>query len=457
MLANRSSFKVGFPDAPLSGQTGSVTTTNRSLPRILTLMGSGETAPTMVSTHRRLAASLANGPSTVRSMVNAALLDTPYGFQENASELAERAVHYFSESVDVDLRIGGLTSLSTANSLDRERGLELLRTSDYLFAGPGSPTYALREWANTDVPNIISNKLDQGGIVVFASAAALTIGACTVPVYEIYKCGHDPYWLDGLNILGAIGVDAVVIPHYDNAEGGHHDTRFCYLGERRLRLMEQELPADHYVLGVDEHTGVILNLEEGSAEVVGNGTLTIRIDGQSRTFPSGTTLDLAFLVTPDGDAASPAPTQTPPAAPTESPAEDTPADTSLGDTTERCLADFNTAIDSGDADQALRAVLELEEAITAWSADTLQSDDAGRARATLRSMITRLGDAAVKGLDDPTLVRAPLVEALLEIRALARSEKRFDLSDLIRDRLDAAEIDVKDTADGAEWSLRNEG
>ena len=107
-------------------------------------MGSGETAPTMVSTHRRLAASLADGPSTVRSMVNAALLDTPYGFQENASELAERAVHYFSESVDVDLRIGGLTSLSTANSLDRERGLELLRTSDYLFAGPGSPTYALR-------------------------------------------------------------------------------------------------------------------------------------------------------------------------------------------------------------------------------------------------------------------------------------------------------------------------
>ena len=105
---------------------------------------------------------------------------------------------------------------------------------------------------------------------VFASAAALTIGACTVPVYEIYKCGHDPYWLDGLNILGAIGVDAVVIPHYDNAEGGHHDTCFCYLGERRLRLMEQELPADHYVLGVDEHTGVILNLEEGSAEVVGN-------------------------------------------------------------------------------------------------------------------------------------------------------------------------------------------
>jgi hypothetical protein len=419
-------------------------------------MGSGETAPTMVSTHRRLAASLADGPATVRSMVNAALLDTPYGFQENASELAERAVNYFSESVDVNLRVGGLTSVSTADPVIRERGLELLRTSDYLFAGPGSPTYALREWAQTDVPSIISGKLDQGGIVVFASAAALTIGARTVPVYEIYKCGHDPYWLEGLNVLGHIGINAAVIPHYDNAEGGHHDTRFCYLGERRLRLMEQELPTDHYVLGVDEHTGVVLNLDEGSAEVVGNGMLTVRIDGESRTFNAGTTLDLAFLVNPESDVTPSAPGRAAPATATQTTPEEEPAETSLGATTERCLSDFNEAIANADADQALRAVLALEEAITAWSADTLQSEDADRARSTLRSMITRLGDAAVKGLDDPTLVRAPLVEALLEIRTLARSEKRFDLSDLIRDRLDAAEIDVKDTADGAEWSLRSE-
>lgn len=418
-------------------------------------MGSGETAPTMVSTHRRLAASLANGPATVRSMVNAALLDTPYGFQENASELAERAVHYFSESVDVNLRVGGLTSLRTADPVTRERGLELLRTSDYLFAGPGSPTYALREWAQTDVPSIISDKLDHGGIVVFASAAALTIGARTVPVYEIYKCGQDPYWLEGLNVLGHIGINAAVIPHYDNAEGGHHDTRFCYLGERRLRLMEQELPTDHYVLGVDEHTGVVLNLDEGSAEVVGNGMLTVRIDGESRTFAAGTTLDLAFLVNPESDATSSATGRTAPAT-TPAAQEAEPAETSLGATTDRCLTDFNEAMTNADADQALRAVLALEEAITAWSADTLQSDDADRARSTLRSMITRLGDAAIKGLDDPTIVRAPLVEALLEIRALARSEKRFDLSDLIRDRLDAAEIEVKDTADGAEWSLRSE-
>ncbi|NBO84527.1 MAG: hypothetical protein EBV14_04155, partial [Actinobacteria bacterium] len=68
---------------------------------MLVIMGSGETAPTMVSTHRRLTALL---PSPVRAVV----LDTPYGFQENASELASRAVEYFKVSVNVDVRVAGL-------------------------------------------------------------------------------------------------------------------------------------------------------------------------------------------------------------------------------------------------------------------------------------------------------------------------------------------------------------
>ena len=52
-----------------------------STPRILTIMGSGETAPTMVSTHRGLVARL-------QKPVTATVIDTPYGFQANADELA---------------------------------------------------------------------------------------------------------------------------------------------------------------------------------------------------------------------------------------------------------------------------------------------------------------------------------------------------------------------------------
>ena len=124
-----------------------------------------------------------------------------------------------------------------ADALAVQQGLSALTDADYVFAGPGSPTYALRQWKNTQVSHILHEKLQRGGIVTFASAAALTLGTRTVPVYEIYKCGEEPYWLEGLNLLGEFGIPAVVIPHYNNAEGGHHDTRFCYLGETRLNML----------------------------------------------------------------------------------------------------------------------------------------------------------------------------------------------------------------------------
>ena len=97
-------------------------------------------------------------------------------------------------------------------------------------------------------------------MTVLASAAAATIGFAAVPVYEIYKAGAAPHWLDGLDLLGVLGLKVAVIPHYDNAEGGNHDTRYCYLGERRLSRLERDLPADAAVLGVDEHTAAIFDL-----------------------------------------------------------------------------------------------------------------------------------------------------------------------------------------------------
>ena len=438
-----------------------------SLPRVLTLMGSGETAPTMVSTHRRLAARLEPSPGRVRANVTAAVLDTPYGFQENAPELAERAVTYFAESIDVDLAVAGLTRIIGADGLAVERGLETLRRSDYLFAGPGSPTYAVEQWRDSAVPGVLRSKLDRGGVVVFASAAALTLGVATVPVYEIYKCGHEPFWAEGLDLLSTIGIDATVIPHYDNAEGGHHDTRFCYLGERRLIAMEAMLPDRAWVLGIDEHTGLVIDIDAGSAEVTGNGGVTLRVDGQSRHHPSGSVLDLGVLTDRDAvarsiggtSASAPTPIDSERSANTEqrSPSDPSPSNTvatSLGEEADRADAAFTAALAAGDATSATAVMLSLEHSIWAWSADTLQSDETDRARQVLRSMVTRLGDAAIGGLADPRSVVGPLIETLLELRASARAERRFETSDLIRDRLDAHGVEVRDTADGAEWDLR---
>src|SRR5439155_538555 len=68
--------------------------------------------------------------------------------------------------------------------------LARLRAATYVFAGPGSPSYALSVWRDSPVPEALVTKLVEGGAVVFASAAALTLGAHSLPVYEIYKVGH---------------------------------------------------------------------------------------------------------------------------------------------------------------------------------------------------------------------------------------------------------------------------
>ena len=405
-------------------------------------MGSGETAPTMVPTHRMLAA-------RIGSSVKATLLDTPYGFQENAPELAAKAVEYFKTSVNVTLEVAGLTHVVEGDALAVERGLNKVKDADYVFAGPGSPTYALRQWAGTSLPELLTAKLRHGGVVTFASAAALTLGRRTLPIYEIYKAGEPPRWLDGLDILSSLGIDAAVIPHYNNAEGGHHDTRFCYMGERRLSMLERELDDSTYVLGIDEHTGIVIDIDADSVSVVGKGVVTLRLRDGSTEIPSGETFPLDRLRNPKSTATSSRPVVAP------APVVEQVADSNLRQATERLSSDFDTALAGGNADAAARAVLELEDAITSWSADTLQGTDGEFARATLRSMITRLAGAASSGLTDPRDVVGPYMDVLLSLRAQVRADKRFDLSDVIRDRLSAIGVEVRDTPSGVEWVLRD--
>lgn len=408
-------------------------------------MGSGETAPTMMKVHRDLIGRLAVNGHDPRAVV----LDTPYGFQENAPELAARAQEYFRTSVGHPIQIAGLTRLHDVDPLEIEQGLSRVRQADYVFAGPGSPTYALRQWAGTALRDLVADKLVNGGAVTFASAAALTLGRFTVPVYEIYKVGEEPRWLEGLDLLSTLELSVAVIPHYDNAEGGHHDTRFCYLGERRLARLEAELPEGTHVLGIDEHTGVIMDLDADTATVVGNGQITVRSRGQSVTYAAGVTIPLDMLRIVDSEPHHSTMLAAPPGVVT--PPVSAPSAPSLAGEARDLEARFDAAMTTGDAGEAVRAALALESAITAWSVDTLQSDEADRARATLRSMIVRLGDAAVNGLRDPADVLGPLMNVVLAVRATVRADKRFDLSDMIRDNLAAVGFEVRDTPDGVIW------
>jgi hypothetical protein len=403
-------------------------------------MGSGETSPTMAKTHRELLARV--GPPAV-------LLDTPFGFQMNADDLVARATEYFRVSVGADL---GLASFRSADldPLATGRAVARLREAHYVFSGPGSPSYALRQWAGSPIPGALADLVATGGCVTFASAAALTLGVATVPVYEVYKVGEEPGWLDGLDLLGPLGLRAAVIPHYDNAEGGTHDTRFCYLGETRLARMERDLPLATFVLGVDEHTALILDLDARSATITGRGGVTVRCDGRSEVFPAGTTVGLDDLAAAATRSSAAGPSAPAPAAP---PAEPGAGASPLLEQVRALEEAFDAALAARDVDAAVAAVLELDATLVDWSRDSLQSDEMDRARAVLRAMVVRLGEVARAGARDPAEVVGPFVDAVVAARTRAREARDWATADALRDRLAEAGVELRDSGEGTAWVL----
>jgi hypothetical protein len=432
---------------------------------VLAIIGSGETSPTMVTVHRELVSRL--GLASPQAMV----LATPYAFQENAADVSARTQRYFADSVGLRVRVAAGTSpnadpgmappLIPPDEEDEARQAAGIRAADWVFAGPGSPSYALAHWQAGPVAAGLRDRVLAGdGLTVLASAAAATAGRFTLPVYEIYKAGGAPRWLDGLDLLGPLGLTVALIPHYDNAEGGRYDTRHCYLGERRLAMMEQELGDDAAVLGVDEHTAMLIDLRTSDIEIRGRGGLTVRRSGDSVVLPADTRVSVAELrdlirgirrVTGDGDT----PRVTSPAG-TAGQHDTTAADAEppalpLPEIMAAAERRFEAAAGTRDADTMVGVILELETAIGQWEADMDEDQGTEQARAILRSLVGRLGQAAQDGLTDPRDRLRPAVEPLLELRTTLRGAGNFAAADAIREALAAAGLDISDTPEGTRW------
>lgn len=449
--------------------------------QVLAIMGSGETSPTMVTVHKALIAGTGGQPA------GALLLQTPYAFQENCADISARARQYFARSVGLTVSVfpddepagqghGPGAGLAAAR-------LTPLRTAGWVFSGPGSPTYALARWDASGVSQALRDRIAAGhGLTVMASAAAATIGCATLPVYEIYKAGADPHWLGGLDLLGLLGLPVALIPHYNNTEGGTHDTRYCYLGERRLARMERELPAGAAVLGVDEHTAAVIDLAAATLAVTGRGTVTVRRAGQSTVLPAGTIqslADLRGLIRGEARAAgvTGAAGRTSPEA-SGSPASPDDRDTGfaaplpLPELTALARERFEAADRAGDVPGMVTAILDLEAAITDWATDTEEDQGTAQSRAVLRGLITALGQRtaelaaraarparlaglipAAGGSCAPSGPLGAVVEPLLTLRAELREQGAWPAADTIRDALTAAGFQLQDTADGTRWTL----
>ena len=106
---------------------------------LIVLMGSGELTATMVEVHKELLGRVAATPKAV-------FLDTPAGFQLNVDQISEKAQDYFRSHIEQGLAIASFKSNDTISAFDAEQAYQTLREADYVLIGPGSPTYAVRQW-----------------------------------------------------------------------------------------------------------------------------------------------------------------------------------------------------------------------------------------------------------------------------------------------------------------------
>jgi hypothetical protein len=171
-----------------------------------------------------------------------------------------------------------------------------LLTANYIFMGPGSPTYAVRHLAGTRAWRRIIARHRRGAALAFASAMTIAASAYALPVYEIYKVGEDPHWQAGLDLLGPYGLELAIVTHWDNQEGGVNlDTRYAFMGEERMRVLEAMLPPSATLLGIDEHTAVVLDWAAGEARVMGRSSVVVRRGGEENRFRRGETFPLDLL------------------------------------------------------------------------------------------------------------------------------------------------------------------
>ena len=272
--------------------------TAETAPGRIVLIGSGEIGPSMAPLHRSIVTSLPKR-STPSSLV---ALDGSYDFQTNRAEMGEKIAVFFRSKVGIPTTVIGLPETDRAGADLAPSALAPtiagLNAADLIFLGPGSPSRALRRWGGTPIVDQVIARIQNGATLITSSAAAAASGRCTIPVYEIYKAGTNPVWLDGLDIIGALtGLAVAVVPHWNNNEGATHDTSRCFIGEGRLQQLERTLPDGTAILGIDEHSALTIDLGANSVTVAGKGAVTIRIPGIGETaIHSGATESLATFV-----------------------------------------------------------------------------------------------------------------------------------------------------------------
>jgi hypothetical protein len=225
-----------------------------------------------------------------------AILETPAGFELNASLVAGRVGDFLAtrlQNYKPTIDLIPARKKGTGFSPDNPDILKPLLQANMIFMGPGSPSYAARMLKDTLAWDIIRARHRQGATLVFASAATISAGQWVLPVYEIYKAGEDVHVKDGLGLFSDFGLNVSFVPHWNNAEGGADlDTSRCFMGMERFAQWCDMLPPESTTVGLDEHTGIIMDCQAGTCEVSGVSSVSIVRECNPEIYPSGSKFEL---------------------------------------------------------------------------------------------------------------------------------------------------------------------
>lgn len=236
------------------------------------LFGSGETSP---SGRKIFDLAFRRLPPSPR----VALLETPAGFELNSDWVIRRVANFMQvnlQNYHPRISIIPARKRGTPFSPDDPKIVNPILEADLIFMGPGSPTYAVRQLHDSLAWDLLIARHRLGATLALASAATISISACALPVYEIYKVGEDLHWKEGLNFFGLYGLNIVFVPHWNNQEGGANlDTSRCFMGQTRFASLMEMLPVETSVIGLDEKTALLIDPSTGMCQVIGKGSVTI--------------------------------------------------------------------------------------------------------------------------------------------------------------------------------------
>lgn len=261
-------------------------------PGPIALFGSGETAPG----GRKIFEFLfqLSGPEP-----RVKILETPAGFELNSHQVASNVGDFIDHRLQnyrPEIEIIPARKKGTPLSPDIPEIVQSILDADLIFMGPGSPSYAVRQLADSLAWEYIQARHRLGAGLAFSSATTVAISQSALPVYEIYKVGEDLHWKPGLDYFSPYGLPLVFIPHWNNKDGGDGlDTSRCYMGESRFEELVKLLPDDQIVVGIDENTGLVIDFQAGCLHGVGQGNVTIIKADSREVIPPGTAVNLTDL------------------------------------------------------------------------------------------------------------------------------------------------------------------